>query len=111
DGRGGGGRGMNAALPVRPLDAGTLRRRVAATLAAGLRGADHVRNAQLDARLIVAHGLDLPAERLPFHDDRTVSVAEEAAIAALVDRRLAGVPVARLVGRKGFWTLDLALSP
>ena len=36
---------------------------------------------------------------------------DEAALAAMVARRLAGEPVERIVGRAGFWTLDLVVTP
>ncbi len=36
---------------------------------------------------------------------------DEAALAAMVARRLAGEPVERIIGRAGFWTLDLVVTP
>ncbi|MBA4790356.1 MAG: peptide chain release factor N(5)-glutamine methyltransferase [Rhizobiales bacterium] len=71
--------------------------------AAGLPGAD------LDARLLFAFALGLPASGLPGDDP--VSPAEVATADALLARRIAGEPVARILGEKEFWSLPFALSP
>lgn len=43
--------------------------------------------------------------------DVAVSPAEAAKLLALAARRAAGEPLARLVGRREFWSLDFALAP
>jgi len=65
----------------------------------------------LDARLLVGHALGLDHAGLVRAGERPLDPAETAGIEALVARRLAGEPVARITGVKEFWGLPLALSP
>ncbi|MGX1307841.1 release factor glutamine methyltransferase [Amorphus suaedae] len=76
---------------------------------ARLRAAE-VPNAALDARLLVAHVLRLTATGLIVAEPTALSPADAAAIDAAIARRLAGEPVGRIVGRRAFFGLDLALS-
>jgi release factor glutamine methyltransferase len=69
-----------------------------------------IENAALDARLLVAHALGLDHTGLVAHAGRVLSAAEREAISALAERRLAGEPVARILGVKEFWSLPLRLS-
>ena len=64
----------------------------------------------LDARLLVGHALTLDHAALVAAAERTLTAAEAHAIAALAARRLAGEPVARIIGSKEFWGLDLRLK-
>jgi release factor glutamine methyltransferase len=66
---------------------------------------------ELDARLLIGHALDLDHAGLVAGDRTVLSPADLDAIIPLVTRRLAHEPVARIVGRKEFWGLDLGLSP
>jgi release factor glutamine methyltransferase len=59
-----------------------------------------------EARLLAAHLLGLTANTLL---DTAIPV-DEAALAALVERRAGREPLAFITGRQGFWTLDLAVS-
>lgn len=65
----------------------------------------------LDARLIVQHALRIDWNALFLAPDQPLSDAERSAIAGGLVRRAAREPVARIVGRRHFWTLDLAVSP
>ena len=65
---------------------------------------------QLDARILVGHALGLDQAALLAAGERAVSSAESAAIAALMQRRLGHEPVARIVGTKEFWSLDLGVN-
>jgi release factor glutamine methyltransferase len=65
----------------------------------------------LDARLLLGHSLGLDHAGLVRASDRLLDPAETASIEALVARRLAGEPIARITGTKEFWSLPLALSP
>jgi release factor glutamine methyltransferase len=65
---------------------------------------------QLDARLLIAHALGCDHTALLADGRRLLDSAEETAIAALAERRLAHEPVARIVGTKEFWSLDLRLD-
>ena len=58
-----------------------------------------------EARLLLAAALDLPPGSLP-----DPAVAIPATFTGLVRRRVAHEPMARIVGRQGFWTLDLLVS-
>ncbi len=69
------------------------------------------RTAALDARLLVAHALGEDADRLSTMDARVLTPREATAIDALVARRVAGEPVARIVGEKEFWSLPFRVSP
>jgi release factor glutamine methyltransferase len=89
---------------------GTLRRRVAARLAAAFTADGRQGTAALDARLLVAHALDRDPAMLPLDDDKPANECAEAEAMTYADRRIAGEPVARIVGHKEFWGLDLALS-
>lgn len=83
-----------------------LRRTMAAHLkAAGISAAD------IEARLILAaaSGLD-PAGLLARGAEAATPQTRDSA-GHLLSRRLAGEPVARLIGRREFWSLDFALSP
>jgi release factor glutamine methyltransferase len=64
----------------------------------------------LDARLLLGHALSLGHAALASTRERALTGEEVSAFAALATRRLAHEPVARIVGRKEFWGLDLAVT-
>jgi release factor glutamine methyltransferase len=82
-------------------------RRMAAEMFRG-RGLE---SAELDARVLLAHVLGVDAARLVAMADEAVGRGEEARYGELVARRLAGEPVARIVGVKEFWSRPFVLSP
>src|SRR5262245_18924201 len=65
----------------------------------------------LDARVLIGHALGLDHAGLASHAARALSEAEQDHIVTLARRRLAHEPVARIVGRKEFWGLDLKVTP
>ncbi len=65
---------------------------------------------ELDARLLVGHALSLDHAGLVAASARKLAADEESAIAALARCRLAHEPVARIVGKKEFWGLELAVN-
>lgn len=67
--------------------------------------------AELDARLLVGHALRLDLTGMVRAANRTLTPDESDRLNALANRRLAGEPVARILGQKEFWGLPLALSP
>jgi release factor glutamine methyltransferase len=81
------------------------RRTLAATLHAG--GLD---TPDLDARILLGHALGLDHAALAAAATRRLGVDEENAVAALANRRLAGEPVARILGYKEFWSLPLRVD-
>jgi release factor glutamine methyltransferase len=88
------------------LSLGNARREVARRLRA--RGID---TPDLDARLLVGHALGLDHAGLARASERALGDDEIAQIEALLARRLAREPVARIIGVKEFWGLPLRLSP
>lgn len=64
----------------------------------------------LDARLLAGAALRLDLTGLAVQAARVVTPAEAATIEGFAQRRIAREPVARILGRKEFWGLDLLLS-
>lgn len=68
---------------------------------------------RLDAQLLLLHLLDKPANQrgwLLSHDDALLPPALATALEPLVQRRLAGEPLAYLTGHKEFFGLDLQVD-
>lgn len=63
---------------------------------------------RLDAELLLAHALGLSRNALLL-GQRDLDVPDD--FAALVDRRLAGEPVAYITGVRDFWTISLHVAP
>jgi release factor glutamine methyltransferase len=79
-------------------------------LAARLR--DHgIDTPELDARLLIGTALGLDHTGLATQAQRLISRDDAEIIEALARRRIAHEPVARIIGRKEFWGLDLDVSP
>jgi release factor glutamine methyltransferase len=66
---------------------------------------------RVDAEALLLHVLDKPRSWLVAHADDALDADVRAAYATLVARRAAGEPVAYLTGRRGFWTLELEVTP
>lgn len=82
-----------------------IRRRIA-----GIFRKNDIESPDLDARLLIGHALGLEHAQLAFAAARILSPREIDAIRALVARRLRHEPVARIIGRKEFWSLPLRVS-
>ena len=67
--------------------------------------------AQLDARVIAKAVFNLDDVDLITDERRTIEPASLAAFEAAIERRAAGEPVAYIVGRREFWSLDLEVAP
>ena len=65
----------------------------------------------LDARLIVQHALGISWDTLYLKEDQPLEQEEKTRLESELSRRAAHEPVSRIVGRRHFWTLDLAVSP
>jgi release factor glutamine methyltransferase len=65
----------------------------------------------LDARLIIGHALSLDHAGLVRAAERKLDAVEIAAVEAVTERRLAGEPIARIIGVKEFWGLPVGLEP
>jgi release factor glutamine methyltransferase len=66
---------------------------------------------ELDARVLIGHALGLDHAGLAAAATQQLSDLVASDIARLTARRLSGEPVARIVGRKEFWSLPLAVTP
>jgi release factor glutamine methyltransferase len=73
-------------------------------------GAAGIDTPELDARILVGHALALDHAALAANGTRILRPHEWDAIVALADRRLAHEPVARIVGHKEFWSLELRVD-
>jgi release factor glutamine methyltransferase len=65
----------------------------------------------LDARLLVGHALGLDHGGLATDPARALTRGEAERLDAVLARRLAHEPVARILGAKEFWSLPLAVTP
>ena len=68
-------------------------------------------DARHEAEHLLLHVLGRDRAWLFAHGDDPLPEREAAAFDALLARRIAGEPLAYLLGRRGFWTLDLQVSP
>jgi release factor glutamine methyltransferase len=82
-------------------------RQLLAEAAAVLPGAE----GRHEAELLLLQVLERDRSWLFAHATDAVDAPTEAAFQALLQRRLVGEPVAYLLGHRGFWTLDLAVTP
>ena len=73
--------------------------------------ADPNLTAELDAETLLAAMLGRSRAYLFAHPEERVDPDRARRYQEWIERRAAGEPVAYLVGRKGFWTLELAVSP
>jgi release factor glutamine methyltransferase len=64
-----------------------------------------------DAELLLLHVLHKPRSWLFTHADDALDADVQSAYDALLGRREAGEPVAYITGRRGFWTLELEVTP
>ena len=94
-----------------PIKLAAASRRAALKEAVVLMKAAGLDTPVLDARLIVQHALGISWDTLYLKEDRSLTEAERARLESELARRAAHEPVSRIVGRRHFWTLDLAVSP
>lgn len=67
--------------------------------------------AAAEAQLLLAHVLQRPRSWLFAHADAEIPAPAAAAFARLLDARAQGRPIAYLLGSRGFWSLDLQVTP
>ncbi|RQH09528.1 peptide chain release factor N(5)-glutamine methyltransferase [Bradyrhizobium sp. RP6] len=79
------------------------------TLAALLRSA-RLDEAELDARILISAVLALDLTGLVTQAARALTAAEASRLAQYAQRRIAGEPVARILGTREFWGLPFRLS-
>jgi len=66
---------------------------------------------RLDAELLLLQVVQQSRSWLFTHADDELSMDVQTAFSRLVERRVAGEPVAYIVGTRGFWTMDLEGTP
>ncbi len=66
---------------------------------------------RLTAELLLAHALGLTRLDLFLQFDQPLEPGELAGFKTLVQRRVAGEPVAYMIGTQGFWTFELSVDP
>jgi release factor glutamine methyltransferase len=71
----------------------------------------NIESPEIDARALVGHALKITRASLLANSDRALDTREAQAIAALGSRRIAHEPVARILGRREFWSLPLQVTP
>jgi release factor glutamine methyltransferase len=101
--------GVVDAAPAVTLVAGMTVAHARRALAEGFRRAE-LDTPELDARVLAGHGLALDHTGLAVDSGRRLTDAEARALSVLAARRLAGDPVARIIGRKEFWGLPLRVT-
>lgn len=65
---------------------------------------------RVDAEALLLYALDCDRAWLFTHGDILLAAAATESFQALVEQRARGIPVAYLIGRRGFWTLDVIVS-
>ena len=66
---------------------------------------------RVDAEVLLAYALSKSRSWLIAHADDLLPAEHASAYAVLVEQREAGEPVAYITGRRGFWSLDLEVTP
>lgn len=68
-------------------------------------------SAILDAQVLLGHALGRSRSELMIRGEEVIPAAKLANFEQSVNRRAAGEPLAYIVGRREFWSLDLQVSP
>lgn len=71
----------------------------------------HSESPRLDAELLLAKTLGVSRSGLIAHGNDVVAGEREREFSALIERRLAGAPIAYLTGTREFWSLALDVTP
>lgn len=100
---------MSAPTAAEALQAATVGQALD-TAARSLRAAG-VDGARRDARLLLAAALGLDPAAILARPERTLTPAERDRAAGLIARRGRGEPVSRILARREFWSLELAVCP
>jgi release factor glutamine methyltransferase len=94
--------------PLGALDAGTTRAEALKTLARAMRGV--AKEPAREARLLLVAAGALKASDLVGAPEAPLGAAARR-VSAFAARRAAGEPLSRILGRREFWSLSLAISP
>lgn len=100
---------MSAPVLDESLTIGAARRHLTSRLRAAWGGATD-NTAALDARILLARATGMGPGELALNDHEPIEPLALAKAVALVERRMDGEPVARIVEEKEFWSLRLKLT-
>ena len=64
-----------------------------------------------EAELLLCRALDIPRSHIFAFPERSVAARDDKRLAAWLARRQKGEPVAYILGERGFWGLDLMVTP
>ena len=70
-----------------------------------------IETAELDARLLLQSATGLEHYQIIGDPHRSIDLADIETFNTVINRRLSGEPVHRILGRREFWGLDLQISP
>lgn len=87
-----------------PMQIQQARAHIMATLAQG-------ESPRADADALLCHLLDCRRGYLMTWPERELDAAQQATLQGWLERRLAGEPIAHLIGEREFWSLPLKVSP
>ncbi|MFQ5468779.1 MAG: peptide chain release factor N(5)-glutamine methyltransferase [Gammaproteobacteria bacterium] len=68
-------------------------------------------SATLDAEVLLAHMLGRSRTYLHTWPEQILNTEQQSSFNTLIEKRVAGVPVAYLTGSKEFWSLNLSVTP
>ena len=66
---------------------------------------------RLDAELLLGRAIDVPRSYLFAHPEDTLDAPAIRRLELSVNRRLSGEPMAYIIGKREFWSMELAVSP
>lgn len=72
---------------------------------------DKIDTARLDVELLICHALNWRREKLYTESDYVLSQCDQDKIQGLINRRLAGEPIAYILGSQEFWSLSFYVTP
>jgi len=64
-----------------------------------------------DVQYLLCYCLSCTTPYLHTWADKALTASQQSQFTNLIEQRLAGQPIAYLIGQQGFWTLDLKVSP
>ena len=73
--------------------------------------AHNIEGAARDARALLTHAIDLPADRLTMEGDKVLTKEDLWRVSESVSRRCQGEPVARIIGQRLFWGRYFTITP
>jgi release factor glutamine methyltransferase len=79
--------------------------------AAEILSSNQIRQARLEAEVLLAHVLELRKEDIIIYPDRELTDLQEEKFQQLVERRCRKEPVAYIVGHREFWSLEFKVNP